>query len=193
MSSPSFPSPLAQARPAGLARLQRDPARQRTYQTRGPRRSQVSTAVQVHRGANSATSTSPPGPFTSPRWRPYPAWRISVQDTASGTRIAGLMRPWLLFWAAAFTHRNQPYRLVGPRAAHGSGGVHRPRHDPTTPKQKFCRLDEAAVAIPPGPKHLRLLPGHGMGQRAGEPSARHFPCLRQGVDAGGINGGPKRF
>lgn len=82
--------------------------RWRTYQTRGPRRSQVSTVVQVHRGANSATSTSPPGSFTSPRWRPYPAWRISVQDTASGTRIAGLMRPWLLFWAAAFTHRNQP-------------------------------------------------------------------------------------
>jgi hypothetical protein len=59
----------------------------RTYQTRGLRRPRVSTAVQGHRGLNSATSTSPPGSLTSPRWRPYPAWRISVQDTAPGTRM----------------------------------------------------------------------------------------------------------
>ena len=98
----------------------------RTYQTRGLRRPRVSTAVQVHQGSNSATSTSPPGSLISPLWRLHPAWRISVQDTASGTRIAGLVRPRLLFSAAAFTHRDQPYRLVGPHAAYGSGGVHRP-------------------------------------------------------------------
>lgn len=98
----------------------------RTYQTRGLRRPRVSTAVQVHQGSNSATSTSPPGSLISPLWRLHPAWRISVQDTASGTRIAGLVLPRLLFSAAAFTHRDQPYRLVGPHAAYGSGGVHRP-------------------------------------------------------------------
>jgi hypothetical protein len=53
-------------------------------------------------------------------------WRISVRNTASGSRIAGLMRPRLLLSAAAFTHRDQLYCLVGPHAAHGSGGVHRP-------------------------------------------------------------------
>jgi hypothetical protein len=125
----------------------------RTYQTHGLRRPRVSTAVQVHQGSNAATTTSPRGSLTAPRWRLYAAWRISVQDTASGTRIAGLMRPRLLLSAAAFTHRDQPHRLVGPHAAHGSGGVHRPQHDPTTPEQKFCRLDEAAVAIPPGAQH----------------------------------------
>jgi hypothetical protein len=71
-----------------------------------------------------------------------------------GHQDAGLVRPRLLFSAAAFTHRDQPYRLVDLHAAHGSGGVHRPQHDPTTPEQKFCRLDEAAVAIPLGAKHL---------------------------------------
>lgn len=126
----------------------------RTYQTRDQRRSRVSTAMQVHQGSNSATSTSPPGSLTAPRRRLHPARRISVQDTASGTRIAGLMRPRLLLSAAAFTHRDQPYRLVGPHAAHGAGGIHRPQHDATTPEQKFCRLDEATVAIPPGAKHL---------------------------------------
>jgi len=43
-----------------------------------------------------------------------------------GTRIAGLVRPRLLFSVAAFSHHDQPYRLVGPHAAYGSGGVHRP-------------------------------------------------------------------
>jgi hypothetical protein len=165
----------------------------RIYQTRGLRRSRVSAAVQMHRGSHSATTRSPPGSLTRPRWRPYPAWRISMQDMASASRIAGLMRPRLLFSAAAFTHRDQPYRLVGPHAAHGPGGVHRPEHDPTTPKQKFCRLDETAVALPPGAKPLRLLPGHAIGHREGEPSPRHLPCLLQGVNAGGINGRPKRF
>jgi hypothetical protein len=106
----------------------------RTYQTRGLLRPRVSTAVQVHQGASSATTTSPPDSLTAPRWQLYAAWRISVQDTASGTRIAGLMRPRLLLSAAAFTHRDQPHRLVGTHAAQGSGGVHRPQHDPTTPE-----------------------------------------------------------
>jgi hypothetical protein len=124
----------------------------RTYQTHGLRRPQVLTAVQVHQGSNLATTTSPLGSLTAPRWRLYAAWWTSVQDTASGTRIAGLMRPRLLLSAAAFTHRDQPRRLVGTHAAHGAGGVHRPQNHGPTPQQEFCRLNIAAFSLLPSAK-----------------------------------------
>jgi hypothetical protein len=103
------------------------------------------------------------------------------------------MRARLLFAAPALTGGDQPRRLVGPHAAHGAGGVHRPEDDAATPQQEFRRLNVTAFALPPGAEQLGLLSGHTVGDWEAESSAHNLPCLLQGVDAGGIDGGPKRF
>jgi hypothetical protein len=99
----------------------------------------------------------------------------------------------LLFAAPALTGRDQPHRLVGAHAAHGSGGVHRPKDNAATPQQEFRRLDEATFSLPPGAKQLGLLPGYAVCNREGKSSAHNLPRLLQGIHAGGIDGGPKSF
>jgi hypothetical protein len=56
------------------------------------------------------------------------------------------MRPRLLFSAPALTGGDHPHRLISTHAAHGSGGVHRPQDNATTPQQKFCRLSDIPIA-----------------------------------------------
>ncbi len=118
-------------------------------------------------------------------------YKVTPTDMALGTRLLGLRRAGLLFAAPALPGRDQPYRLVGTHAAHGTRGVQRPEDHATTSEQELCWLDEATFALPPGAQHLGFLPGSAVGDREGEATAHHLPCLRQGVDAGGADSRPK--
>jgi hypothetical protein len=136
-------------------------------------------------------------------WLPYKSrcrgsrspmpWAASSRPGRPRCRMPGLVSARLLFAAPALTSRDQPHYLVGTHAAHGSGGVHRPEDNAATPQQELRRLDEAAFAIPPCTEQIGLLPRHAVCNREGKPPAHHLPRLLQGVDAGGIDGGPKSF
>src|SRR5439155_24676312 len=100
------------------------------------------------------------------RWRIAQSWTNSSPHVWNKTHGDGLgdqddclMRPRLLFAAAALTGRDQPYYLVGADAANRARGVHRSQDHATTPQQEFRRLDEATVALPPGADQCGLLPG----------------------------------
>jgi hypothetical protein len=107
--------------------------------------------------------------------------------------VTGLMRTSLLFAAPALTGGDQPHGLVGSHAAHRAGGVHRPEDHAATPQQEFRRLNVAAVFLPPGTEQLGFLFGHAVGNGKGQATVDHLLGLLQGIDAGGIDGGPQRL
>src|SRR5919106_1579124 len=94
--------------------------------------------------------------------RPTRGWRKGLH-AVSGTWMIGLMRTPLLFAAPALTGGDQPYGLVSPHAAHGSGGVHRPKDHAATPQQELRRLDVTAFLLPPSAEQLGLIFGYAIG------------------------------
>lgn len=103
------------------------------------------------------------------------------------------MCSWFLFAAPTLPGDNQPYHFVGPHATHRTGGVHRPEYHTTAAEHEFCWLDEAAFTVPPGADHLPLLTSCPVRYRESQATPHNLPGLLEGVNTGGIDGGPQRF